>query len=48
MVLEDQPFQRLVAVSALRKAGIGPLCEAADGDEALAVLKAAGGVDVAI
>ncbi|MFK3641575.1 EAL domain-containing response regulator [Pseudomonas protegens] len=48
LVLEDQPFQRLVAVSALRKAGIGPLCEAADGDEALAVLKAAGGVDVAI
>ncbi|MCO7612754.1 EAL domain-containing response regulator [Pseudomonas chlororaphis] len=48
LVLEDQPFQRLVAVSALRKAGIGLVCEAADGNEALTVLKVSGGVDIAI
>lgn len=48
LVLEDQPFQRLVAVSALRKAEVGQVFEAADGDEALAALKASGGVDVAI
>ncbi|QNH77506.1 EAL domain-containing response regulator [Pseudomonas protegens] len=48
LVLEDQPFQRLVAVSALRKAGIGLVCEAADGNEALTALKVSGGVDIAI
>lgn len=48
LILEDQPFQRLVAVSALRNAEIGQIYEAADGDEALAALKESGGVDVAI
>ncbi|NMX94011.1 MULTISPECIES: EAL domain-containing response regulator [unclassified Pseudomonas] len=48
LVLEDQPFQRLVAVSALKKAGVAHVYEASDGNEALSVLKANGCVDIAI
>ncbi|MBB1595786.1 EAL domain-containing protein [Achromobacter sp. UMC46] len=48
LVLEDHPFQRLMVVTALRSAIAGRIYEASEGGEALAVLKACGGVDIAI
>jgi len=48
LVLEDHLFQRSLAVSALQQCGVATVLEAADGEEALAVLRAAGGVDVVI
>ncbi|MFC5699477.1 EAL domain-containing protein [Pseudomonas sp. GCM10022186] len=48
LVLEDEPFQRLVAVTALRQLGLGRIHEAADGADALAVLDACGGVDIVL
>ncbi len=37
LVLEDEPFQRLVAVTALKKVVPGSILEAADGKEAVAI-----------
>lgn len=48
LVLEDEPFQRLIAVTALRQLGLERIHEAADGAEALARLEACGGVDIAL
>ncbi|WP_271410275.1 EAL domain-containing response regulator [Pseudomonas sp. Q1-7] len=48
LVLEDEPFQRLIAVTALRQLGLERIHEAADGAEALARLEACGGVDVVL
>jgi EAL domain-containing protein (putative c-di-GMP-specific phosphodiesterase class I) len=47
LVLEDDPFQRLVAVTVLRKLGVGRIHEATDGAEALRVLETSGDVDIA-
>lgn len=48
LVLEDHPFLRLAAVTALRRAGLVDIHEAQNGSEALALLKQRGGVDIAI
>ncbi|UCO98615.1 EAL domain-containing response regulator [Metapseudomonas lalkuanensis] len=48
LVLEDEPFQRLIAVTALRQLGLERIHEAADGAEALARLEACGGVDIVL
>ncbi|BAU72070.1 EAL domain-containing response regulator [Metapseudomonas furukawaii] len=48
LVLEDEPFQRLVAVTALRELGLGQIHEAAEGAEALDVLATCGGVDIVL
>lgn len=48
LVLEDHPFQRLMVVTALRSAITGRIYEASEGGEALSLLKACGGVDIAI
>ncbi len=48
LVLEDEPFQRLVAVTALKKVVPGSILEAADGKEAVAILESCGHVDIAI
>lgn len=48
LVLEDEPFQRLVTVTALEKVLTGPILQAADGHEAVAVLAACSGVDIVL
>ncbi len=48
LVLEDEPLQRLVTVTALKKVMSGQIHEAADGQEALALLEACTKVDIAI
>ncbi|NWL75937.1 diguanylate phosphodiesterase [Pseudomonas taiwanensis] len=48
LVLEDEPFQRLIAVTALRQLGLEKIHEAADGASALSLLEACGGVDIAL
>lgn len=45
LVLEDESFQRHVAVTALRKLGVGRIHEAAEGAEALRVLETSGDID---
>ncbi|AYF88956.1 MULTISPECIES: EAL domain-containing protein [unclassified Pseudomonas] len=47
LVLEDEPFQRLIAVTALRQLGLVNIHEAEDGASALSLLKSCGGVDIA-
>lgn len=48
LVLEDEPFQRLIAVTALRQLGLKNILEAADGAAALALLEANGGADIVL
>ncbi|WP_137823415.1 EAL domain-containing protein [Pseudomonas sp. D(2018)] len=48
LVLEDEPFQRLIAVTGLRQLGLEQIHEAADGAAALARLNACDGVDIVI
>ncbi len=48
LVLEDQPFQRLAAVSLVKALGASEVLEAADGQEALQRLRQAGAVDVVL
>lgn len=48
LVLEDEPFQRLIAVTALRQLGLVNIHEAADGAAALAQLAACGRVDIVL
>lgn len=48
LVLEDEPFQRLVTVTALEKVLRGPILQAADGHEAVAVLSACDAVDIVL
>ncbi|MFP3560746.1 response regulator, partial [Paraburkholderia sp. SIMBA_049] len=48
LVLEDEPFQRLVTVTALEKVLPGPILQAADGHEAVAVLSACAAIDIII
>ncbi|MDH4556000.1 EAL domain-containing response regulator [Pseudomonas sp. BN417] len=48
LVLEDEPFQRLVAVTALRKLGLERIQQAADGTEALDLLRTGGAVDIVL
>lgn len=48
LVLEDHLFQRSVAVSMLRQLGCQEVLEAADGAEALAVLRESGAVDIVL
>lgn len=46
LVLEDEPFQRLVTVTALEKLLPGTVLQAADGDEAVATLAGCEHVDI--
>jgi len=46
LVLEDEPFQRLVTVTALEKNLAMPVLQAADGAEAVAILAASTHVDI--
>lgn len=48
LVLEDEPFQRLIAVTALQKLGVQRIYQAEDGASALAVLQSCGGVDIVL
>lgn len=48
LVLEDEPFQRLVTVTALKKVLPGLILQAADGREAVAVLTACKAVDIVL
>lgn len=48
LVLEDHSFQRALAVRMLRQLGCREVFEAADGAEALALLREAGPVDIAL
>lgn len=48
LVLEDEPFQRLVAVTALEKLKFGTILQAADGDEALAIVAGCSHVDIVL
>lgn len=48
LVLEDEPFQRLLAMAALKKLGLKDICGAGDGTEALAMLQERGGVDIVL
>lgn len=48
LVLEDEPFQRLVTVTALEKVLQGPILQAAGGEEAIAVLAACDAVDIVL
>ncbi|WP_152224307.1 EAL domain-containing protein [Pseudomonas sp. SCB32] len=48
LVLEDEPFQRLVTVTALEKVLPGRVLQAADGHEAIAVLSACDAVDIVL
>lgn len=46
LVLEDEPFQRLVTVTALEKLRLGTVLQAADGNEAVATLACCEHVDI--
>ena len=48
LILEDDRFQRAVAVSLFRSLGCHQVFEAADGGQALAVLEQVGAVDIAV
>ncbi|MBK5436002.1 EAL domain-containing response regulator [Pseudomonas sp. TH32] len=48
MVLEDEPFQRLVTVTALEKILSGPILQAAGGDEAIAALETCNHIDIVL
>jgi len=48
LVLEDEPFQRLVTVTALEKHLSSPVLQAADGDQAMAILATCGFVDIVL
>ncbi|KJK07449.1 EAL domain-containing response regulator [Pseudomonas tussilaginis] len=48
LVLEDEPFQRLVTVTALEKLLPGPILQAANGDEAIAILDGCTQVDIVL
>jgi EAL domain-containing protein (putative c-di-GMP-specific phosphodiesterase class I) len=48
LVLEDHPFQRMLVVTALKWMPGGRIYEASANDKAIALLKACGGVDIAI
>ncbi|MGY1449352.1 EAL domain-containing response regulator [Pseudomonas chlororaphis] len=48
LVLEDEPFQRLVIVTALEKFLPGLILQAADGQEAIALLSACDTVDIVL
>ena len=48
LILEDDSFQRAVAVSMFRSLGCHEVYEASDGSEALAVLQQVGVVDIAV
>lgn len=48
LVLEDEPFQRLVTVTALEQVLPGPILQAADGHQAVAVLTACKAVDIVL
>lgn len=48
LVLEDEPFQRLVTVTALEKLLSGPILQAANGDEAIAILDRCAEVGIAL
>ncbi|WP_332768588.1 EAL domain-containing response regulator [Pseudomonas koreensis] len=48
LVLEDEPFQRLVTVTALESLLSGPVLQAADGDEAIAILETRCHVDIVL
>ncbi|UXY53475.1 EAL domain-containing response regulator [Pseudomonas tohonis] len=48
LVLEDEPFQRLLAIAALERMGLARIHGAEDGDQALAMLQACGGVDIVL
>lgn len=48
LVLEDEPFQRLVTVTALEKQLSSPVLQAADGDDAVAILAACSFVDIVL
>lgn len=48
LVLEDEPFQRLVTVTALEKVLSGPIQQAADGHQAVAVLSTCEAVDIVL
>ena len=42
LVLEDHPFQRTAAVSAVKRLGVSDVLAAADGNEALELIRLAG------
>lgn len=46
LVLEDEPFQRLVTVTALKKILPGPVLQASDGYEAITLLSSCDAVDI--
>ena len=48
LVLEDEPFQRLVTVTALEKLLPGTVLQAADGNEAIAALADCSHVDIVL
>lgn len=48
LILEDHPFQRSVAVTAMTLLGVGHILEAADGRAGLALLRRHGPVDIAL
>ena len=48
LVLEDEPFQRLVTVTALEKLLSAPVLQAADGDEAIATLETCSHIDIVL
>lgn len=48
LVLEDEPFQRLVTVTALEKVLPTPILQAADGNEAIAALASCNAVDIVL
>lgn len=48
LVLEDEPIQRLVTVTALKSLLTGTILQAADGSEALEILHSSGPVDIVL
>ncbi|WP_332455234.1 response regulator [Pseudomonas fragi] len=48
LILEDDSFQRAVAVRMFRSLGCHEVFEAADGSQALALLQQVGAVDIAV
>lgn len=48
LVLEDEPFQRLVTVTALEKHLLSPVLQAADGDAAVAILADSRFIDIVL
>lgn len=48
LVLEDEPFQRLVTVTALEKFLLGHILQAADGHQAIAILSSCDLVDIVL